>query len=57
LHTNFKHIVFVFLFFLAIGRPSFGQTTQKTKDSLEVKSSSIEIAKDSTVTDTIPTKK
>ena len=57
MHTNFKHIVFVFLFFLAIGRPSFGQTTQKTKDSLEVKSPSIEIAKDSTVTDTIPTKK
>jgi len=54
LHTNFKHIVFVFLFYCLGCLFSFSQITPKSKDSINISKNNLVInAQDSTKTDSI----
>jgi len=54
LHTNFKHIVFVFLFYGLGCLFSFSQITSKSKDSISISKNNLVInAQDSTKTDSI----
>ena len=54
MHTNFKHIVFVFLFYCLGCLFSFSQITPKSKDSINISKNNLVInAQDSTKTDSI----
>ncbi|MDX5583350.1 MAG: putative LPS assembly protein LptD [Aureibaculum sp.] len=54
MHTNFKHIVFVFLFYCLGCLFSFSQIPSKSKDSLNINKDNLVInAQDSTKTDSI----
>ena len=54
MHTNFKHIVFVFLFYSLGCLFSFSQITPKSKDSINISKNNLVInAQDSTKTDSI----
>ena len=54
MHTNFKHIVFVFLYFVAGLQFSFSQITSNTRDSLSISQEKISAkAVDSTKVDSI----
>ncbi|MGB5462946.1 MAG: hypothetical protein WBM92_06235, partial [Aureibaculum sp.] len=54
MHTNFKHIVFVLLFYGLGCHFSFSQITSKSKDSILITQNNLVIkAQDSTKTDSI----